>query len=121
MSRELIGGPDGAMSTLIIDSSYVSCIDKPPSLESHQKRRDEQDKASEQRRLELVKQETAQQLETLATDVLHRNSNQAVETLQRYAAELEPFGTRTKPPSWFSRKYIRWSYKLVEIVKIIKE
>lgn len=110
MSRELIGGPDGALSTLIIDPSYESCIDKAPTLESHQLRRDERDEVIKQRRLE-----------TLTADTLHRNSNQAVETLQRYAAELEPFGTRTMPPPWYKRLYHRWVYKFKEIVKIIKE
>lgn len=109
MSRELIGGSDGAMSTLIIDPSYVSCIDKPPSLESHQRRRDEEDEAHDAR------------LNTLRAEMATRSANDAVETLQRYAAELEPFGTRTKPASWFRRKYIRWTYKLHEIIKIIRE
>lgn len=110
MSRELIGGPDGALSTLIIDPSYVSCIDKAPTLESHQTRRNEQDAATEQRRLELVAQETSE-----------RVNNEAVKIIQRYAAELEPFGTRTMPPPWYKRLYWRWAYKFKEIVKIIKE
>lgn len=103
------------------DPNCVSCIDKPPSLESHQKRRVEQDELNERHRLELVKQETEQQLESLTTDTLRRNNNQAVEALLQYAAELEPYGTRTMPPPWYKRLYWRWSCKLKEIIKIVKE
>lgn len=95
MSKEFIG-----------DHLHVNCIDRPPTLEHHQQRQD---------------QCKTDQLERLTAQASIRNANNAVETLQHYAAELEPFGTRTKPPSWFRRKYIRWSYKLQEIIKIIRE
>lgn len=116
MSREFLGdslhvGKLGkTLPQVEIDPSYVSCIDKAPTLESHQTRRNEQDAATEQRRLELVAQETSE-----------RVNNEAVEIIQRYAAELEPFGTRTMPPPWYKRLYWRWAYKFKEIVKIIKE
>ena len=109
MSRELIGGRDGELSTLVVEPIYVSCIDKPPTLAQHQQRRDEKDELHEAR------------LNTLRVEMVVRSANDAVETLQRYAAVVEPYGTRTKPPSWFRRKYIRWSYKLKEIIKIIRE
>ena len=104
MAKELIGGRDGSLSEL-----QVSCIDQPPTLEHHQKRQDQSRDEAEVRRKQLVKETN------------ERNNNQAVVTLLSYAAELEPYGTRTKPPSWLRRIYIRWTCKLQQIIEIIKE
>ena len=50
-----------------------------------------------------------------------RIANNAVETLVGYATTLAEYGPLTLPPPWYKRIFWRWSYKLKEIVKIIKE
>lgn len=54
-------------------------------------------------------------------DTERRIANRAVTTLVGYANTLAEYGPLTLPPPWYKRIYWRWSYKLREIIKIIKE
>lgn len=94
---------------LIIDTGYVSCIDKRPTLESHQHRHDENDAAHT-----VYAEKVAREFET-------RNANEAVVQLVRMHEALQEFGPPTLPMPKYKRVFWRWVYKLKEIVKIIRE